>query len=71
MVSITRYISEGFLADKLDKANTKIDNFLGKSSVGRAYMGAENATGKLIQKGGNILSNNYNRLLRRNFKVKK
>jgi len=53
MLSITQYISEGFLgnidkkfqqtalAKTMDKANDKIDNLLGKSSIGRGYMKLE------------------------------
>ncbi len=90
MVSITRYISENFLDDldqrlqktalagKIDRANDRIDNFLNKSTIGRAYMKAENKTGDLVnksadllEKGTNKLLNVKDRLLRRNFKVRK
>ena len=83
MLSITQYISEGFLAniDKefqqtalaktMDKANDKIDNLLGKSSIGRGYMKLENATGEAARQGVNAVLNTKDRILRKNFKIRK
>ncbi|HQF36453.1 MAG TPA: hypothetical protein PLL26_02320 [Candidatus Dojkabacteria bacterium] len=83
MISIVQYVSEGFLenldkkfqqtalAKTVDKANDKIDNFLDKSSVGRGYMKLENATGEVVRQGANAILNAKDRLLRRNFKIRK
>jgi len=83
MLSITQYISEGFLgnidkkfqqtalAKTMDKANDKIDNLLGKSSIGRGYMKLENATGEAARQGINSVLNTKDRILRKNFKVRR
>jgi hypothetical protein len=83
MLSITQYISEGFLgnidkkfqqtalAKTMDKANDKIDNLLGKSSIGRGYMKLENATGEAARQGVNAVLNTKDRILRKNFKTRK
>ncbi len=83
MISIVQYISEGFLGDldkkfqktalagKVDKVNNKIDNFLGKSSIGRGYMKLENATGEAARQGVNSVLNTKDRILRKNFKVRR
>ena len=83
MLSITQYISEGFLgnidkkfqqtalAKTMDKANDKIDNLLGKSSIGRGYMKLENATGEAARQGVNSVLNTKDRILRKNFKVRR
>lgn len=83
MLLITQYISEGFLgnidkkfqqtalAKTMDKANDKIDNLLGKSSIGRGYMKLENATGEAARQGVNAVLNTKDRILRKNFKIRK
>ena len=83
MISIVQYISEGFLgnidkkfqqialAKKVDKANNKIDNFLGKSSVGRGYMKLENATGEAVRQGANAILNTKDRMFGGNFKIRR
>jgi len=84
MISIVHYLTEGKLFDKLDqkfqqtalaktvdKANDRIDKTLEKSAAGRLYMKAEDATGKLAIKGGNVIANWNDRLHGRNFKVRK
>ena len=83
MISIVQYISESFLgnidkkfqqtalAKTMDKANDKIDNLLGKSSIGRGYMKLENATGEAARQGVNAVLNTKDRILRKNFKIRK
>jgi len=83
MVSITWYISEGFLKDldqkfqqtalakTVDKANKHIDNTLSQSKVGRSYMRAEKRTGKFVDQGGKAFANLYDKLRGRNYKVRK
>jgi len=55
----------------MDKANDKIDNLLGKSSIGRGYMKLENATGEAARQGVNAVLNTKDRILRKNFKIRK
>ena len=84
MISITNYLYEiGFLekldqkfqktafATKADEVNKKIDNFLDKTAIGRAYMKAENVTGEVFRKSANSIANLNDRIQRRNFIVRK
>jgi len=59
------------LPKTVDKANDKIDNLLGKSSIGRGYMKLENATGEAARQGVNAVLNTKDRILRKNFKTRK
>jgi len=79
MISITRYISEGFVKD----FNKAIDNnILSKSRLGRAFMRSENRFDRQIKDetsrlkeaarhGVNAVLNTKDRMLGRNFKIRK
>ncbi len=83
MVSIAQYISEGFLRDldkrfqqtafakTADKVNVKIDNFLSKSAIGRGYMKLEDSIDEDVRRGVNLILNTKDRLLRRNFRIRR
>ena len=83
MISIARYISEGFLKDldqkfqqtslakTMDKANKHIDNTLSQSEIGRSYMRAEKRTGNFVNQGGKAFANLYDKLRGRNYKIRK
>jgi hypothetical protein len=87
MISITRYISEGFLgnldkkfqktafAGKVDKINNKIDNVLSRSSLGRSYMRMENKLSDGLKKDTLNLKNDFlnlkDDLQGKNYKIRK